>query len=82
MPNHFWVIFASGFLARCSMYSYQAGEVVCLKSGGPDMTIESVQSGSALDTGIVTCVWFVDKTLYRTSLPVSALTSAMWPVAA
>ena len=64
------------------MHSYQAGEVVCLKSCGPDMTIESVQPGAASDTGIVTCVWFVDKTLYRTSLPVSALTSAMWPVAA
>ena len=62
------------------MHSYQAGEVVCLKSGGPDMTIESVQSGT--DVVIVTCVWFVDKTLYRTTLPVSALTSAMWPIAA
>jgi uncharacterized protein YodC (DUF2158 family) len=62
------------------MHSYQAGEVVCLKSGGPDMTIESVEPGTAVV--IVTCVWFVDKTLYRTTLPVSALTSAMWPIAA
>jgi uncharacterized protein YodC (DUF2158 family) len=62
------------------MHSYQAGEVVCLKSGGPDMTIESVEPGT--DIVIVTCVWFVDKTLYRTTLPVSALTSAMWPIAA
>jgi len=62
------------------MHSFQAGEVVCLKSGGPDMTIESVQTNQ--DVTIVTCVWFVEKTLYRTSLPVSALTSAMWPVAA
>ena len=61
------------------MHSYQPGDVVCLKSGGPDMTIESVQSG---DVANVTCVWFVDKTLYRTELPVSALTCAMWPVAA
>lgn len=61
------------------MHSYQPGDVVCLKSGGPDMTIESVQTG---DVTIVTCVWFVDKTLYRTELPVSALTGAMWPVAA
>jgi uncharacterized protein YodC (DUF2158 family) len=64
------------------MHSFQAGEVVCLKSGGPDMTIESVQAGAGADTAIVTCVWFVDKTLYRTTLPVSALTSAMWPIAA
>ena len=62
------------------MHSYQAGEVVCLKSGGPDMTIESVQANQ--DVTIVTCVWFVEKTLYRTTLPVSALTSAMWPIAA
>ena len=62
------------------MHSFQAGEVVCLKSGGPDMTIESVQTNQ--DVTIVTCVWFVEKTLYRTTLPVSALTSAMWPVAA
>jgi uncharacterized protein YodC (DUF2158 family) len=62
------------------MHSYQPGEVVCLKSGGPDMTIESVQTAGDVTT--VTCVWFVDKTLYRTDLPVSALTSAMWPIAA
>ena len=64
------------------MHSFQAGEVVCLKSGGPDMTIESVQTNPGADAAIVTCVWFVDKTLYRTTLPVSALTSAMWPIAA
>jgi uncharacterized protein YodC (DUF2158 family) len=62
------------------MHSYQPGEVVCLKSGGPDMTIETVQQIS--DVATVTCVWFVDKTLYRTDLPVSALTNAMWPIAA
>jgi uncharacterized protein YodC (DUF2158 family) len=64
------------------MHSFQVGEVVCLKSGGPDMTIEAVQTNQALDVATVTCVWFVEKTLYRTSLPVSALTSAMWPIAA
>ena len=64
------------------MHSYQAGEVVCLKSGGPDMPIEAVETNPGTDVVIVTCVWFVDKTLYRTTLPVSALTSAMWPIAA
>jgi len=64
------------------MHSFQAGEVVCLKSGGPDMTIESIQTDPASDVAAVICVWFVEKTLYRTSLPISALTSAMWPVAA
>ncbi|HEX4637790.1 MAG TPA: DUF2158 domain-containing protein [Rhizomicrobium sp.] len=62
------------------MHSYQPGDVVCLKSGGPDMTIEAVQHAG--DVTSVTCVWFVDKTLYRTELPISALTCAMWPVAA
>jgi uncharacterized protein YodC (DUF2158 family) len=62
------------------MHSYQPGEVVCLKSGGPDMTIEAVQQIGDVTT--VICVWFVDKTLYRADLPVSALTSAMWPIAA
>jgi uncharacterized protein YodC (DUF2158 family) len=62
------------------MHSYQPGEVVCLKSGGPDMTVEAVQTVGDVTT--VTCVWFVDKTLYRTDLPVSALTCAMWPIAA
>lgn len=64
------------------MHSFQAGEVVCLKSGGPDMTIESVQSNPTSDVAAVTCVWFVEQTLYRTTLPVSALTSALWPIAA
>jgi uncharacterized protein YodC (DUF2158 family) len=64
------------------MHSYQAGEVVCLKSGGPDMTIEAVQIDPVSNVETVICVWFVDKTLYRTTLPVSALTCAMWPVAA
>jgi hypothetical protein len=44
------------------------------------MTIEAVQLAG--DSSTVTCVWFVDKTLYRTELPVYALTCAMWPVAA
>jgi len=64
------------------MHSYQAGDVVCLKSGGPDMTIEAVEANQALGVATVICVWFVEKTLYRTSLPVSALTGAMWPIAA
>ncbi len=41
------------------MHSFQAGEVVCLKSGGPDMTIESVQTNPGSDIANVTCVWFV-----------------------
>lgn len=63
------------------MNAIQPGDVVCLKSGGPDMTVETVKTDPNSDT-FVTCVWFEERTLYRTSLPVSTLTSAMWPIAA
>ena len=62
------------------MNAFKAGDVVCLKSGGPDMTVERFEA-SGTDANIV-CVWFVDKSLYRASFPVSALSAAMWPVAA
>jgi uncharacterized protein YodC (DUF2158 family) len=62
------------------MKSFQPGDVVCLKSGGPDMTVECVVSES--NTMFVTCIWFEERTLYRTSLPLSALTTALWPIAA
>ena len=45
------------------------------------MTIEVVETDPGTDAVNVTCVWFVDKTLYRTTLAISALTSAMWPIA-
>jgi uncharacterized protein YodC (DUF2158 family) len=60
--------------------NFQPGDVVCLKSGGPDMTVEFVKSES--NNVFVTCIWFEERTLYRTSLPVSALTAALWPIAA
>jgi uncharacterized protein YodC (DUF2158 family) len=63
------------------MNIFQPGDVVCLKSGGPDMTVELVEMHSPAGT-LVTCIWFIERTLYRTSLPVSALSSAMWPLAA
>lgn len=63
------------------MSAFQPGNVVCLKSGGPDMTVESVQVDQANGTS-VTCIWFVEQTLYRASLPLSALAAAMWPIAA
>ena len=63
------------------MNEFQPGNVVCLKSGGPDMTVESVQADQIHGTS-VTCIWFVEQTLYRASLPLSALAVAMWPIAA
>jgi uncharacterized protein YodC (DUF2158 family) len=60
---------------------FKPGDVVCLKSGGPDMTVELVETSSHSGT-VVTCIWFIERTLYRASLPVCALCSAMWPLAA
>lgn len=62
------------------MNGLNPGDVVCLKSGGPDMTVERVEA-TAGNTS-VTCVWFVDQALYRASFPMSALSKALWPVAA
>jgi uncharacterized protein YodC (DUF2158 family) len=62
------------------MKNVQPGDVVCLKSGGPDMTVEFVHTESS--NMFVTCVWFEERTLYRTSLPISALSTALWPIAA
>jgi uncharacterized protein YodC (DUF2158 family) len=64
------------------MESFQAGDVVCLRSGGPDMTIEAVETNSSGYVASLVCVWFVEKTLYRTTFPASALIGAMWPIAA
>jgi uncharacterized protein YodC (DUF2158 family) len=63
------------------MNTFQPGDVVCLKSGGPDMTVEVVETNSNAGA-VVTCIWFLERTLYRASLPVSAICSAMWPLAA
>jgi len=62
------------------MSAFKAGDVVCLKSGGPDMTVERTEVISG-ETSII-CVWFVEKNLYRASFPASALSTALWPVAA
>jgi uncharacterized protein YodC (DUF2158 family) len=62
------------------MNAFKAGDVVCLKSGGPDMTVERVEA-TAGDVSVI-CVWFVEQSLYRASFPISALSMALWPVAA
>ena len=63
-----------------SMNAFKAGDVVCLKSGGPDMTVERAEQGVG-DISVV-CVWFVEQSLYRANFPSSALSMALWPVAA
>jgi uncharacterized protein YodC (DUF2158 family) len=62
------------------MNAFKAGDVVCLRSGGPDMTVERAETAAG-DIS-VTCVWFVEDSLYRASFPASALSTALWPVAA
>jgi len=62
------------------MDAFKAGDVVCLKSGGPDMTVERVETGAGSVSAV--CVWFVEQTLYRASFPPSALSVALWPLAA
>ena len=52
---------------------YKVGDIVSLKSGGPDMTIkaESVSSSSGVIT--YTCQWFAGKKLESGSFPPESL---------
>jgi uncharacterized protein YodC (DUF2158 family) len=45
----------------------RAGDVVVLKSGGPDMTVESIEGLLAR------CVWFLSGELKRGNFPLSTL---------
>jgi len=60
----------------------KVGDVVCLKSGGPDMTIESIQPLETNQSLCASCVWFDDKIIHRAVLPLTALHEALWPIAA
>jgi len=52
--------------------SFNVGDKVQLKSGGPFMTVESVETFGNSDT--VECVWFNnDDESHRESLPAAAL---------
>ena len=62
------------------MNPFKAGDVVCLRSGGPDMTVERIDAATP-DISII-CVWFVEQSLYRANFPISALSMALWPIAA
>ena len=43
------------------MNAFKVGDVVCLKSGGPDMTVERIET-TAADASVI-CVWFVEQSL-------------------
>ena len=46
---------------------FKKGDVVVLKSGGPCMTVESINAG------MIDCVWFLDKKTLRGSFPAEVL---------
>lgn len=48
----------------------ESGDVVKLKSGGPRMTVSSVDQGDAF------CYWFVDHEVRRNTFPLAVLTKS------
>lgn len=44
--------------------TFEIGDIVRLKSGGPDMTVENTR-GVSVDRVIVDCQWFAGKKLHR-----------------
>ena len=56
--------------------SIQPGDMVHLKSGGPTMTVESVDN----DFGIVECVWYEGKQMFRRNLGFASLVKGSSPL--
>ncbi|MEI8233338.1 MAG: DUF2158 domain-containing protein [Verrucomicrobiota bacterium] len=57
-----------------SNIAFQIGDVVMLKSGGPDMTVESLGTNSNNGTPFVFCKWFdKDQKVMSTSFPPATL---------
>jgi len=52
---------------------FKAGDVVHLKSGSPDMTIENVGKTAFSDTESVWCVWFDGKKQMRDTFALEAV---------
>lgn len=38
--------------------AFEPGELVCLKSGGPAMTVEEISKDARTQKEMVACVWF------------------------
>ncbi len=57
------------------MEEFKVGDVVSLKSGGPDMTIESIpyKRGHLVYETKAVCVWFENKLLKRDVFEVAVL---------
>jgi uncharacterized protein YodC (DUF2158 family) len=60
-----------GTLPRMANPKFKVGDVVQLKSGGPEMTIEGIG-----DEGWADCVWFSGLEAKRESFPLDALEAA------
>lgn len=54
------------------MAQFKSGDVVKLRSGGPDMTVDAVYE----EDQEVRCIWFAGNELKREVISVHALTSA------
>lgn len=52
--------------------TFQVGDIVELKSGGPPMTVVS-RSGMPLGSDIVNCAWFGGRKMETGSFPAGAL---------
>lgn len=55
------------------MSKYKIGDIVKLKSGGPDMTVK--QQGEGMNEEIFVCQWFAGKKLERGAFPSESLES-------
>lgn len=52
---------------------FEAGDIVQIKSGGPDMTVEG---GSNLEPGNLSCVWFAGDEIRRANFRPECLETA------
>lgn len=56
--------------------NFKVGDIVCLKSGGPNMTIQSIQEKpySVLSVGDLHCIWFENGALKNNSFKPATVT--------
>ena len=52
---------------------YSAGQVVRLKSGGPEMTVQKGYTDDKGETGSYRCQWFAGKKLENGTFPADSL---------
>jgi uncharacterized protein YodC (DUF2158 family) len=52
---------------------FKVGDIVCLKSGGPNMTVRNVRDVMKIDEPYVDCSWFAGKKHEEGVFPAAAL---------